>query len=192
VDRRRPAQRPAGGGGGIQASRKPRARLALAVGSALAYAGVLAYAASREPKFALLVSGIGAVGAGLLAFVLVRRMDDLLPWALVLLGIAYTVSLVLHGPAVDGGAPLVAAGLLACAELAAWSLDEQHAIRAERSVMVARAAALGTLVGVSIAVSGLVVALSLAPGTGLAWTVLGAAASVLVVGVAVRLGRRPA
>jgi hypothetical protein len=45
---------------------------------------------------------------------------------------------------------------------------------------------------VGIAVSGLVVALSLAPGTGLAWTVLGAAASVLIVGVAVRLGRPPA
>jgi hypothetical protein len=152
---------------------------------------VLAYAASREPKFVLLIAGIGAIGAGLLVFVLVRRADELLPWALISLGIAYTASLVLHGSAVDGGAPIVAAGLLACAELAAWSLDEQHAISAERAVVVARAAALGTLVAVSIAVSGLVVALSLAPGTGLAWTVLGAAASVMAVGVAVRLGRRP-
>jgi hypothetical protein len=43
---------------------------------------------------------------------------------------------------------------------------------------------------VSIAASGLVVAVSLAPGSGLAWTALGAAASVLVVGLAVRLARR--
>jgi len=57
--------------------------------------------------------------------------------------------------------------------------------------LVARVTALGALVAVSIAASGLVVALSLAPGSGLAWTVLGAAASVLVVGSAVRLVRRP-
>jgi len=152
---------------------------------------VLAYAASREPKLAVVISGTGAVGALLLAFVLVRRMDELLPWALIPLGIAYTLSLVLHGAAVDGGAPLVAAGLLVCAELAAWSLDEQYAIAAERAVWVARATALGALVAVSLAASVLVVALSLAPGSGLGWTVLGAAASVLVVGVAVRLVRRP-
>ena len=164
----------------------------LATGSALAYVGVLTYAASREPTFALVISGIGAVGAVLLTFVLVRRMDELLPWALIVLGSAYTVSLVLHGSGVDGGAPLVAGGLLVCAELAAWSLDEQHGIAAERSVVVARASALGALVAVSLAASGLVVALSLAPGSGLAWTVLGAAASVLVVGLAVRLAQRPA
>ena len=118
-------------------------------------------------------------------------MDELLPWALIPLGIAYTVSLVLHGSGVDGGAPLVAAGLLVCAELAAWSLDEEHAIAAERAVVVARATALGALVAVSTAAAGLIVALSLVPGSGLAWTVLGATASVLVVGVAVRLAQRP-
>ena len=152
---------------------------------------MLAYAAGREPKLASIISGIGAVGAVVLALVLVRRMDDLLPWALIPLGIAYTVSLVVHGSGVDGGAPLVAAGLLLCAELAVWSLDEQHAIAAERAVWVARATALGALAAVGVAASGLVVALSLAPGSGLAWTVLGAAASVLVVGLAVRLARRP-
>jgi len=162
----------------------------LAAGSALAYAGVLAYAAIREPKLAGLITGIGAVGAVLLGFVLVRRMDDLLPWALVLLGGAYTLSLVLHGHGVDGGAPLVAAGLLVCAELAAWSLDERHAIAGDRAVLIGRATALGALVVASVAAAGLIVALSLAPGTGLAWTVLGAAASVLAVALAVRLSQR--
>ncbi|HEX7524894.1 MAG TPA: hypothetical protein VF327_01235 [Gaiellaceae bacterium] len=153
---------------------------------------MLAYAASKEPDFASLITGIGAVGAVLLALVLARRMDDLLPWALILLGIAYTVSLLVHGSGVDGGAPLVAAGLLICAELAVWSLDEEHAIAAERAVVVARGTALGALVAVSTAAAALVVAASLAPGSGLAWTALGAAASVLVVGLAVRLARRTA
>jgi hypothetical protein len=152
---------------------------------------VLAYAAAREPAFALLISLIGAIGAVLLAFVLARNMPELLPFALGPLFTAYTVSLVTHGSGVDGGAPLVAAGLLVCAELAAWSLDERHAIAAERSVTVARVTALAGLVAVSLGAAALVVALSLAPGTGLVWTFLGATASVLVVALAVRLARRP-
>jgi hypothetical protein len=57
-------------------------------------------------------------------------------------------------------------------------------------VVTARAGALGALAAASLAASGLIVALSLAPGSGLGWTVLGAAASVLVVAVAVRLALR--
>jgi hypothetical protein len=153
---------------------------------------VLAYTAARQLSLAGLLLGIGAIGGVLLLLVLVRRMDDLLPWALILLGIAYTLSLVVHGSGVDGGAPLVAAGFIVCAELAAWSLDERHAIAAERQVVVGRATALGALVLAGIAAGGLVVALSLTPGSGLAWTVLGAAASVLVVGLVVRLSRQAA
>ena len=153
---------------------------------------MLAYAALREPKLAALICVVGALGGVLLALVLVRRMDELLPWVLIPLGIAYTLSLVLHGSSVDGGAPLVAAGLLVCAELAVWSLDERDAIDAERSVVLARASAVAALVLAGLAASGLVVALSLAPANGLAWTVLGAAAAVLVVGLAVRLARPPA
>jgi hypothetical protein len=139
-----------------------------------------------------LICGIGAIGAMVLAFVLVRKRDDLLAWAVIPLGSAYTVSLVLHGSGVDGGAPLVAAGLLLCAELAAWSVDERFAIPAERAVVLARASALAALVVGSIVVATLVVALSLVPASGLAWTVLGAAAAVGVVGLAVRVARPPA
>ena len=128
----------------------------------------------------------------LLLSVLVRGVVAPLPWAVVLLGIAYTVSLVLHGSGIDGGAPLVAVGALLSAELAAWSIDEQFAMPAERAVVLARASALGALVLGSLAVATLVVALSLVPAGGLAWTVLGAAAAVGVVGLAVRLARPPA
>ena len=152
---------------------------------------MLAYAAIREPRFAGLVVGIGAIGAVLLAFVLVRELGDLLPWAVIPLGIAYTVSLVLRGSGVDGGAPLVAVALLLCAELAAWSIDEQFAIPAERPVLLARASALVALAVGSLVVATLVVSLSLVPASGLAWTVLGAAAAVGVVGLAVRLARPP-
>ena len=152
---------------------------------------MLAYAAARVPSFAALVAAIGAFGAVLLAFVLVRRTDDLLPWALAVLAVAYTISLFVHGAAVDEAAPLVAAGLLLCGELAAWSLDERYAIAAERAVVLRRALALGALVLAGLGASAAVVAFTASSaGNGLAWTALGAAAAVLVVGVVARLARR--
>jgi hypothetical protein len=193
VARRRSAQRSPGGGGGIQAVRKARARIALASSSALVYTGVLAYAAARVPSFAALVAGVGVFGAVLLAFVLVRRVDDLLPWALGMLGVAYTISLYVHGSAVDDAAPLVAAGLLLCGELAAWSLDERHAIAAERDVVLQRGLALGALVLAGLAAAAAVIAFAASSaGDGLAWTALGSVAAVLVVGVAAQLVRRTA
>ena len=154
---------------------------------------MLAYAAARVPAFAALVAGIGVFGALLLALVLVRRMDDLLPWALAVLGIAYTVSLFVHGSAVDEAAPLVAAGLLLCGELAVWSLEERHAIAAEREVVLRRAFALAALVLAGAAAAAAVIASAASSaGGGLAWTALGSAAAVLVVGVAALLVRRTA
>jgi len=159
----------------------------------LVYAGVLAYAAARVPSFAALVAAIGVFGALLLVFVLVRRADDLLPWALAVLGVAYTVSLFLHGSAVDEAAPLVAAGLLLCGELAAWSLDERHAIAAERAVVLRRGLGLAALALASLGAAAAVIAFAASSaGGGLAWTTLGAVAAVLVIGVATELVRRTA
>lgn len=154
---------------------------------------MLAYAAARVGSFAALVAGVGVFGAVLLAFVLVRRADDLLPWALAMLGVAYTISLYVHGSAVDEAAPLVAGGLLLCGELAAWSLDERHAIAAERDVWLQRALALGALVLAGLGAAAAVVAFAASSaGNGLAWTALGSVAAVLAVGVAAQLVRRTA
>ncbi len=113
-----------------------------------------------------------------------------MPWPIVLLGIAYAISLFARGSGIDEGAPLVGAGLLLCSELAAWSFDERWAITAERTVVVARGTAVALLTLAALGASVLVLALAAAPiGGGLAWTVLGAAAAVLVVGLAAQLGR---
>jgi hypothetical protein len=129
VGRRRSAQRSARGGGGIQALRQARSRLALA--AAVAYAGVLAYAVLRSPSLAGVVSVVGGLGATLLVLVLVRGSTELLRWALFLLAAAYTISLLARGHSVDEGTPLAATGLLLCGELAAWSVDERYAITGE-------------------------------------------------------------
>lgn len=152
---------------------------------------MLAYVVARSGAAAPGTAALGALGALVLAWALVRANVTVVPWPLALLGTAYAIALVVHGSGVDDAAPLVAVGLLLCGELAAWSLGERFAIETERAVVVARAAALGALAFGSLAVAALVVALAAAPaGSGLAWTILGAASAVAVVGVAVALARR--
>jgi hypothetical protein len=145
---------------------------------------------TRDLKLAPLTTTIGGIGALLLLYGLVRRVDDMLPWPILLVGVGYAIPLFVRGGAIDEGAPLVAAGLLLSAELAAWSFEERWAMRVERAVHVARGAAVGLLVLGGLAASALVLALAAAPvGGGLAWTVLGAAAAVAAVGLAARVGR---
>jgi hypothetical protein len=63
-------------------------------------------------------------------------------------------------------------------------------MRAERTVVLARARAVLLLVIGGAAAASLVLALAAAPvGGGLAWTVLGSVAAVAVVGLAARLSR---
>ena len=158
--------------------------MTLALAAALAYAGVLAYSVTREPTLAPLIAPVAAFGALLLGFVLIRRSDDLLGWAILLNGLAYAGATIAHGTHVDEAAPLVGVALLLCAELSTWSLDERWSIEAERSVQAARLAGVAALGIASLAVSALVVALATASiGGGLVWTMLGAAAVVGVLAV---------
>ncbi len=126
----------------------------------------------------------------MLLYALLYRADDVMPWPVVLLAIAYAIPLFVRGSGIDEGAPLVGAGLLLCSELAVWSFDERWSIAAERAVVVARGTAVALLALAGLGASGLVLALAAAPiGGGLAWTALGAASAVVVVGLAARLGK---
>lgn len=149
----------------------------------------MAYSVTREPTLAPLIAPVAAFGALLLVFVLIRRTDDLLGWAILLNGLAYAGATIAHGTHVDEAAPLVGVALLLCAELSTWSLDERWSIEAERSVHAARLAGVAALGVAGLAVSALVVALATASiGGGLVWTMLGAAAVVGVLAV-VRFAR---
>jgi hypothetical protein len=154
------------------------------------YLGVLAYAASRDLELAPVIAIVGGIGALLLLFVIMRRAEDVLAWSILMLGVAYSLSLVTHRHGVDEASPLVAGGLLLAAELATWSCAERREIRVERQVLVARGTAVALLVVGGVGVSALVLALAAAPvGGGLGWTILGAAAAVGVIGLATRLSR---
>jgi hypothetical protein len=158
--------------------------------SMLVYLGVLAYAATRHPDVAPVVGIIGGFGALLLLFMLLRRAEEMLPWVVLTLGAAYVLPIVVHHRGIDEAAPLVAAGLLLCAELGVWSCGERRDIRAERGLLWSRAVAVALLVVAGLGVSALVLALAAAPiGGGFAWTVLGALSAVAVVALATRLAR---
>ncbi|MBV8066049.1 MAG: hypothetical protein JOY73_11025 [Actinobacteria bacterium] len=146
---------------------------------------------AHAPKAAPGTATLGALGAVVLVYLLVRATPAALAWPPALLGAGYAIAIVVHGRSVDDAAPLVAVGLLLCGELASWSIDARLRIATERVVVRARAVALSSLAFVSLGVAALVVALASAPtGAGLAWTALGAAAVVGVVAVAVGLARR--
>lgn len=161
--------------------------------SAAVYGGVLAYVLAHAPKAIPGTGALGGLGGLLLLVALVRAETSLVAPPAACLGVAYTIALVVRSAHVDGGAPLVAIGLFLCAELGSWSIDERLRIPAERAVVRARILALAGLAFASLAIAALAVALASAPaGSGLAWTVLGAASAVAVVGLAVRLARKPA
>lgn len=148
---------------------------------------MIAHSAKAIPA----TGALAAAGAVFLLVALARAEAALVAWPVACLGTAYAIALVVQGGSTDGAAPLVAVALFLCAELASWSIDEKLAIPAERAVVARRATALGGLALVALVVAALVVALASAPvGSGLAWTILGAASAVGVVGTAVSLVRR--
>lgn len=145
----------------------------------------------RERLAAPATIALCGLGALLLLTVLYRGETDLLAWPLGLLAAGYGLAVVVHGSSIDEGAPLVALGIFLCGELAAWSIDERVVIAAERAVVAGRALALGLLALAGLGTSALVVALAAtSTGGGVAWTTLGAVASVGAIALAVALARR--
>lgn len=146
--------------------------------------------AERAPT---LPGTLAAAAVLLLAAALVGGWTALLPWALVLLGTAYVVSLELRSDdsTIDAAAPLVGAGLLALAELAYWSLELRGPGREERRLLARRGAALVGLALLSLLLGTLVVTLTAVPlGGGAAWDAVGAAAAAAALALILRLARR--
>jgi hypothetical protein len=92
---------------------------------------------------------------------------------------------------VDASAPLVAALLLLCGELSAWSLDERWQIRGDTELAWRRGAAVTALALGGLTLGAVIVALSAAPSSrGLPLTVAGAAAAVGAAGTGIWAARR--
>lgn len=124
---------------------------------------------------------------------LLLRTPTAVPAAIVLLGGEYALVLSIDGSALDTRAALVAAGLLATAELAYWSLELRAQITDESGSYARRLAILALLALGALALAGvLLAAVDLAGREGLAVEIAGAAAALAAVVLLWSLARRPA
>ena len=136
-----------------------------------------------------MVGGVGVVGCALIAFALTLRQRSVLPVGLAGIGAAYAVFLGLRTGPVDPRAPLVAAALLAAAELGFWSLDP-GAGPSERQVLVRRIVGLiaaGSLAGL---VGSLLLALTSGVNGGVGLEAAGVVAATLTLGAIAVLASR--
>jgi hypothetical protein len=151
----------------------------LAALSAGVYGGVLAWSCALSTRVIPLTLFLGGAGALLLGVVLARGADELLGSALLLLGAAYVLGLLVGRRSLDDAAPLVGAGLLLCAELATWSLELRFRVALEPALRAQRVRAVGLLVFAGLAAASLVLVVAATSlGSGLAWSVLGSAAAL--------------
>ena len=114
----------------------------------------------------------------------------LLPAALLLLGGLYASQLAVDDARLDGAAPLVAAGLLATAELGYWSLEEREQARTDPGESVRRVGFVAVLALGALLVSGMLLAfVDLVRARGLAVDLVGATAAALVLTVVIVVQR---
>lgn len=122
---------------------------------------------------------------------LVLRLAVAIPTALVMLGAEYAAIVGFEADALDTRAPLVAAALLALAELAYWSLELRGPVLDEAGTYLRRIALLATLVVGAVAFGAAVLAIvEVAAAGGVVVDVLGAAAALGAVALLALASRR--
>jgi hypothetical protein len=174
----------------VQAARPTRSRLIVAAAAALLWAALALAPAAGAGAFARVLAGVGIVSGLLVGAALVFGWEQLVPWALGLLGTEYAGGLFARGGGTDDAAPLYAAGLLLLGELVAWSAALRTRMTEEPPVLLLRLAAVCGAAAASVGVGGLLLGLSAADvGGGLGWAVVGTASAVGVVALVVRAAR---
>ena len=150
---------------------------------------------ARAEDDALVEAGFRVAAIALLVLVasLVLGSPVLLPMTLFLLGGLYATQLAVDDATLDGAAPLVAAGLLATAELGYWSLDERERATVDPGENLRRVGFVAVLVLGALLVAGTLLAfVDGVRAGGIAVDLVGAAAAaavLIVVLVAHRAGR---
>jgi hypothetical protein len=148
-------------------------------------------AARGAGDLAPVATGLAVLGTAVLAAGLWRNVAAIVGWTVLALGAAAAIAL---GEAADASrAPLYAAGLLAVAELAYWSLEIRVAQPAVPGIAARRLALLSGLVAGSIAVGAVLVSVArIDAGGGILLESGGVAAAVAFVAVLLALSRRSA
>jgi hypothetical protein len=133
------------------------------------------------------VAGLGAGAVVVLALTLVVRRPEGIALALLLVGTAYAVTLVVDDPPLDGRAAILGAALLATGELAHLSLGARTRVAQEAGAPARRVALVAVLAIAAMALGGAVLALTDRLRTGgIGIEVVGVAAALAAVGLLVR------
>jgi hypothetical protein len=124
-----------------------------------------------------------------LAAAIVLRWPSLIPWAVLATGGGYLTGR--EGRSlVDGWATFVGVGLLLSAELASWSIEHDVRIRTETRLLVRRVVTLAALTVAALFVNFLLLGTAaLSASSGILLAAAGVGASVLAVGIVLRLLR---
>jgi hypothetical protein len=115
----------------------------------------------------------------LLAGGIALRVAPAVPGAVALLGAEYVLLLGFERDTLDVHAPLVAAALLAVAELGYWAMELHREVADERGTYLRRGAILALLLLATVALGiGLLALVGAVSGSGLGFDLLGAVAAV--------------
>jgi hypothetical protein len=139
----------------------------------------VAYVAAAADRAASLVAAIGAVGISLVLLGGIFGVAELLPVGIAFVGAEYGVYLALGDDTVRLGVPLIAAALLASAELG-YAAQEPPLVSASFAIRAKRALRSFALVAGGAAISALVLFVSVAD--------IGDTASLRLVGLAAAIG----
>ena len=163
----------------------------LGAGSVAVAAGVTLWLASAAGDTAVRpLAGLGTAAAVLLAVTLVARRPEGIVAALLLLGAAYAVTLVVDDPPLDARAAIVGAALLTAGELAHLSLGARSAVTEEAGAAAHRIAWIAVLALGAMALGAVVLAIAdLLRTGGVAIEVVGVAAALAAVGLLVLAAR---
>ena len=155
-------------------------------------AGLAVYAAVAANRAAPLVGAIGGLGVALVVLGAVTRIAELLPAGIALVGGEYGAFLALGDDTVRLGVPIVAAALIAAAELG-YSALEPPLVPAPLGVKLRRAARSLAVVAGGGAVAALVLFAAVTDvGDSVGLRLIGLAAAVAAVGLIAALARSTA
>jgi hypothetical protein len=159
------------------------------LGSLTALAATVVYVLASGGRLAAPGAVLGGVGLVLLAVGLVLRWPMTIPWAILLAGGGYLAAREGRA-AVDGWAAVFGVVLLLSAELAAWSIEHDSRVSAERSLVLRRVATLAGLTAAALLVNFILLGTAgLAASASVLLAAVGVAAAVASVAVVLRLLR---
>jgi hypothetical protein len=135
------------------------------------------------------VTAAAAAGSAGLAVAALARRESGVVWAIALAAAAYAAALGLAGGPTDPGAPLVAAGLVAAAEVGQWAVELARPASVAPGIAPRRAATILLLAAVGAAAGWALLLVSDAGPGGIALTAAGLVAAAAAMVLVTRLSR---